>query len=434
MILRLSDSLSRGLVVAAALLVGLWLSFFGVRAAIARHFSEGDSLRQLQAATRLEPNNPDYWYILGRYQQYNLENPDSAAAQESYRKAIALNPVATDAWLDLGTAYELDGRTKDALAAYLAAKKSYPVSAEVSWRYGNFLLRQGDRQKEAYAELYRAIDADPERSAAAFSRAYHTNPDIDQLLKDLLPPKQPVYVGVILDALSEKQLAVAKTVWARLMLLHPHLEQRDVQKFVENLLAAGDFAEARQVWDQGMATQHLPPLLQPKTTVVWDPSFETGVNGGSFSWTYVPIKQGVSVDLDQSEKLSGKQSLRLAFDGKHDPDIDAACILAVVQPATTYHFSGWVKSHALTSDEGVAFRLRPISDTGTQGTDVTTRQILGTNPWTVLEENVTSARDVHRVAICVVRDASENPEARISGTAWVDDVNLLPEPAEHRKP
>lgn len=433
MILRLSDSLSRGLVVAAALLVGLWLSFFGVRAAIARHFSEGDNLKQLQAAVRLEPSNPDYWYLLGRYQQYNLENPDAAAAEEFYKKAIALNPVATDAWLDLGTAYELDGRTDEAVAAYRAAKKSYPVSADVSWRYGNFLLRQGD-QRQAYSELYRAIDADPGRSAAAFSRAYRTNPDINQLLAQLLPPKQSVYVGVILEALDEKQLAVAKTVWARLMLLHPHLEMRDVQPFVEQLLGAGEFAEARQIWDQGTATLNLPELLQPKTTVVWDPSFETDIKGGAFSWHYAPISQGVSVDLDKSEKLSGRQSLRVGFDRKHDPNIEAACILTVVQPSTTYHFSGWVKSKTLTSDEGIAFRLYPISDKGTAGTDVTTRQILGTNPWTVLEERLTSARDVHRVQICVVRDASENPEARISGTAWVDDVNLLPEPAEHRKP
>ena len=41
MILRLSDSLSRGLVVVAALLLGLWLSFFGIRAAIARYGAEG---------------------------------------------------------------------------------------------------------------------------------------------------------------------------------------------------------------------------------------------------------------------------------------------------------------------------------------------------------------------------------------------------------
>jgi hypothetical protein len=38
------------------------------------------------------------------------------------------------------------------------------------------------------------------------------------------------------------------------------------------------------------------------------------------------------------------------------------------------------------------------------------------------------------VKICVVRDSSVNPDARISGTAWIDDVNLLPESTERRKP
>ena len=41
---------------------------------------------------------------------------------------------------------------------------------------------------------------------------------------------------------------------------------------------------------------------------------------------------------------------------------------------------------------------------------------------------------VHRVQICVSRDPSDNPDVRISGTAWVDDVNLVPQPAEHHKP
>ena len=147
MILRLSDSLSRGLLVVAALLVGLWLSFFGIRCAVAHYYSEEDTAQRLESAVRLEPENPAYWYMLGRYQQYNLEQPDSVLAEKSYRKAIALNPDATDAWLDLGTAYELDGKTEEARAAYLQAKKSYPVSADVSWRYGNFLLRQGERTR-----------------------------------------------------------------------------------------------------------------------------------------------------------------------------------------------------------------------------------------------------------------------------------------------
>src|SRR5208337_523361 len=274
--------------------------------------------------------------------------------------------------------------------AYLQAKKSYPVSADASWRYGNFLLREG-QQAQAYAELRRAMEADPKRAAAAFSRAYRSNPNIDELLGQLLPPIQSVYVDVIWEALSAKQLAVAKTVWAQLVTLHPHLQMRDVDHFVSELLQAGEFAEARQVWDQGVSTMNLPPLLQPQSSVVWDPSFETGFNGFSFSWHYP----------------------------------------AIVQPSTTYRFSGWIKTKSITSDEGIGFRLRAVDGTAPV---VNTQQMIGTNPWTLVEQSWTSGANVHRMQICVTRDASENPEVRISGNAWVDDVNLLPQPAEHHKP
>jgi tetratricopeptide (TPR) repeat protein len=432
MILRLSDSLSRGLVVAAALLAGLWLSFFGIRAAIARAYSEGDTAKELESAVRLEPGNADYWYVLGRYQQYNLEDPDAAKAEESYRKAIAFNPVDTDAWLDLGTAYELDGKTEEAREAYQHAKKSYATSADVSWRYGNFLLREGE-QPEAYAELRSAIEADPQRAAAAFSRAYRSNPNIDELLKQLLPQKESVYVDVIWEALSAKQLAVAKIVWAQLVTLHPHLQIRDIDRFVSELLGAGEFTQARQAWDQGVSTMNLPPLYQPKGSVVWDPSFETDINGSTFSWRYPPIAQGVTMDLDKEEKLSGKQSLRLSFDGKHDPNLEAACTLVIVQPLTSYRLSGWVKTKQLTSDQGIGFRLTSADDAGAVPV-LNTRQVLGTNLWTLVDQSWTSSSKSHRVQICVTRDASENSEARISGIAWVDDVNLMPAPPEHRKP
>lgn len=431
MILRLSDSLSRGLVVVAALLVGLWLSFYGIRAAIASNGAEGDTAQQLESAVRLEPRNPAYWYVLGRYHQYNLEQPDSALAEEDYRKAIALNPLATDAWLDLGTAYELEGKSDEAREAYLQAKKSYPTSADVSWRYGNFLLREGE-MPQAYAELRRAIEADPRRGAAAFSRAYRANPNIDEILTQLLPANQTVYVDVIAEAISTKQLAVAKMVWAQLLTLHPHLVMREFDRLVSELLLTGEFVEARRVWDQGTATMNLPPLLQPQGSVVWDPSFESDINGYSFSWHFQPIAQGVSVDLDKTEKLSGNQSLRLSFDGKHNPNLEAAYTRALVQPGTTYRFSGWIKTKEITSDQGIGFRLRSVEDP--RSPIVNTRQVLGTNPWTFFDQTWTAGPNTHRVQISVTRDPSENPDVRISGIAWVDDVNLVPQPAEHRKP
>ncbi len=432
MILRLSDSLSRALIVAVALAVGLVVSFFAVRMAIAAYESQGESAKRLETAARLEPHNFAYWYQLGRYQQYNLEQPDATLAESSYRKAIALNPYDTDAWLDLATAYELDGNVEPARQAYLQAKKSYPVSADVSWRYGNFLLRQGE-QTEAYAELRRAIDADPLRAPAAFSRAYRTNPDIQDLLQRLLPAKQDVYVGVIWEALSASQLAVAKTVWKQLIALHPHLQMRDVNRFADIFLQSREYSEAWQVWDRGTATMNLPPLFQPQTSVVWDPSFETDVKNQSFSWHYSPLSQGVSVGLDQTEKLSGKQSLRLGFDGRHNPDLEIACVLTIVQPSTAYRFSGWLKTKELTGDQGIEFRLRPIQDSGAS-TTLKTQPAIGTNPWTLEEQNLTTGVNVHQVQICVLREASESLDVRIAGTAWIDDVNLLPDAAEHRKP
>lgn len=416
---------------AAALVIALWLSFFAIRAAIARSYFEGNSTKQLERAVRLEPGNPEYWYLLGRYQQYNLEQPDAAQAENSYRRAIELNPVDTEAWLDLGTAYELDGKLAEARQAYLQAQKSYPVSADVAWRYGNFLLRQGD-QEEAYEELRRAIEADPERAAAAYSRAYRTNPNIDELLDKLLPAKQSVYVGVIWDAFSAKQLAVAKTVWGRLMALHPRLEMRDVEEFTHDLLTAGEYTEARQVWEQGTATMNLPPLLQLKSSVVWDPSFESGINGPIFSWRYPTITEGVSIGLDRQEKLSGKQSLRLSFDGKHDPNLETPCTEAIVQPDTKYRFSGWIKTKAITSDQGIGFRIRALDQATPNVVD--TKKVLGTNPWGFVDQTWTSGPDVHRVEVCVTREASDNPDTRISGTAWIDDVNLVQEAAEHHKP
>ena len=429
MILRLSDSLSRRLVLVAALLIGLWLCFFGIRSAIARYGAEGETAQRLELAVRLEPDNPRYWYLLGRYQQYNFEEPNSTLAQKSYRKAIALNPVDTNAWLDLGMAYELEGKTAEAREAYLQAKKSYPTSADVSWQYGNFLLRQGDRPG-AYAELRRAVEADPRRAEAAFSLAYRANPDIDEILEQLLPARQSVYVDVIGLAARTNQLAVGKMVWDQLVKLHPRLGIGDVDSLASGLLLAGEFSEARRVWDEGVATMNLPLLLGPQGTVIWDPSFESGIRDATFAWHFRPIVQGVKIDFDKTETHSGSQSLRLTFDGKHNPDLEAACTNAIVQPNTRYRFSGWIKTNEITTEYGIGFRLHSVEDNAM----VKTRELHGSNPWTLVDQTWTAGPKVHRVQICVTREASDNPEVRISGNAWVDDVNLVPQPAGHRKP
>ena len=84
MILRLSDSLSRAVVVAAALAVAIWLCFFRVRAAPARYGCKRESAKYPETAVRWEPENPDDWHALGRYPLSNLEPLDAAPAEKTH--------------------------------------------------------------------------------------------------------------------------------------------------------------------------------------------------------------------------------------------------------------------------------------------------------------------------------------------------------------
>lgn len=430
MILRLSDSLSRGLLVVAGVVVAVGVSFFGIRMALAARAADGTTAKDFEKAARLEPRNPEYWYRLGQYQQFSLEDADPVGAMDSLHRAIALNPQYTEAWLDLATAYELEGNADATRDAYQHAERSYPVSAEVAWRYGNYLLRRGDLP-HAFEELHRALLADPGRAAAAFSRVYRANPNLDEILAKVLPAQPEVYIAVIAEATSARQLGVALEVWAQLLALQPHLQIRDFAALVNTLLAAGADADARRVWEQGTATLNVPPRLQPRGSVLWDPSFESGISNAPFAWQFQPLAQGVRTSFDTTQKLSGMQSLRISFDGKENPNLDVACTSGIVEPGKHYLFSGWIKTQELTTNQGISFRLRGLGKDDVL--PAVSREVHGTTPWTSIEIPWTAGPKTRWVEVCVRRDPSDNPDVRISGNAWIDDVTLVPQPPEHRQ-
>src|SRR5713226_6385487 len=178
MILRLSSNAQRAVAVTACFAVALILSYFSIRNALAAHYADLQTAKGYERAVHLEPSDPRNWYLLGRYWQYNLDDPDAARAIRSYLLALSLNPESSEAWLDLATAYESEANLVAARDAFLHAKKVYPLSAEVFWRYGNFLLRQGELEP-AFTELRLAVEADPKRAAEAFSRSLRAGSNIE---------------------------------------------------------------------------------------------------------------------------------------------------------------------------------------------------------------------------------------------------------------
>jgi len=424
MVLRLSSAAARLTLVFVALILATTLSYSSIRNALATYYSGLETQAGYERAAQLEPGNPEHWFLLGRYWQYNLEDPDAQRALNAYRTSLSLDPRDASVWLDVATSYESQGDLPAAREAFLQAKRVYPVSAEVSWRYGNFLLRQSELPA-AFAEIRHAVSVDPKRAAEAFSRCWRVDPDIQAILDHALPPTVPVYLDAIRELDADAAIDPALAVWNRLAALHPQLPLAKVIPFTDSLIQAHRIDDAHRVWDQATALADSSPPVDPPGSVLWDGGFETGVFGGGFTWTIPPPTPGVQVSIDSNEKHSGQRSLRLGFDGSRNVDFSDVCHVAQVQPGTSYRFSAWVRPQGLATDQGIRFRLEWLDNTRNAFTETT--DVHGTQPWTLLTLPWTAVAGVRQLRVCVNRHPSDDLVSRIHGTAWIDDVALVPE-------
>jgi len=432
MILRLSTSAERAALAVVALLLTAFLSYFSIRNARAEHLAGLETPDGFSHAVELEPGNARNWFLLGHYWLYNLEDPDVPRAIRAYQTSLALDPRSAETWLDLAAAYESQNDLAAVRESFRNAKQAYPLSAEVAWRYGNFLLRAG-QQEAAFDQIRQAVRADHHRASEAVSRCLRVNPDLSDVVDHVLPPSRDVYLDVMSNLVLDNNLHGALLIWSRLVVLHPKIRMSDVYVLVEALRQTGELNVARQVWDQAAGFAGLAQLNNPPGSLVWDGGFESGISGAGFAWRIPPLTGGVETFFDTSEKHSGKQSLRLTFDGKHNVNFLDVCQYVAVEPSTAYRFSAWVLTRSISTDQGIRFYLSPIPSSAASR-PVSTSDVRGTQPWTEIELPWTSAKDVHELQICLQRNATDSSDNRIQGTAWIDDVALTPETPEPSKP
>jgi tetratricopeptide (TPR) repeat protein len=429
MIVSLSSAAARGALVGVALAVAAYLSYFSVRSARATYYTETQTLQGFERATQIEPGNARNWYLLGRYLQYSFEDADPQRAIGIYKKSLEIDPHATSTWLELAATYESEGDDVAARNAFLNAKKTYPLSAEVSWRYGNFLLRQGELEP-AFAEIRRSVEADPGRATEAFSRCLRVEPDADVILDRVLPPKSEIYIAVMGDLAQDRQIENALKVWARIVTMHPKIALHDAFQIVMELRSAGRASEAHKVWEQAVDLAGLAQLEGPRNSMVWDGGFESDVTGEAYAWRFAKTSRSAQKGFDTQEKYSGKRSLRVSFDGSSDVAFYDVCQTVPAEAGTAYELSAWMKSKDLTTDQGVRIDLRPRIP-GVNG--AITSDVRGTQPWTRFATIWPGAKENEEVQICLRRDASDQEDNKIRGTAWVDDLALTPIPKSGAK-
>ena len=373
-------------------------------------------------AAESEPLNGELWYRLGRYRQLDFQHSDLHSAISYYQRATSINPGSSLYWMNLADSYETVGSTSQAEQAFRKARQLYPISAEAAWRFGNFLLRQG-RLPEAFQQIHDAVVSDPKLTPLAVSRCWQSTQNIDEILKSVLPDEWNANWGATQFFVQAREPAAAMAVWNRITADRASFSVADAFPLLDMLVETGHSEDAQIVWKQALLAARIPAKTDPNGSLVWNGGFEQEPLDGGFDWRVRPI-MGAKMGWDEQIAHSGRRSLRLDFDGSANVDFQNLSQYVPVQPATPYRFSAFFRTSDLTTDSGVRFEVRDVSRPGNPTRF--TPNLVGTQEWAEADAEFVTGKDTRVLQVVLRRLPSEKLANKIRGTAWVDDVGLVP--------
>src|SRR5262245_18857169 len=187
------------------------------------HFAEIPTLASLSRAVRLQPGNAEYRYRLGRY--LSLAELSPAQAEAPLRAAVGLNPHQARYWMALAGAYQLLGDDQHQGTSLERALAAEPTTPEVAWEAANFYIVRGDTSA-ALKNLRVVLANDPYLPPDALRLCWRIQPDVDVLLRDIVPPLTKVNSYFLEYLASANETTAAAKVWDKLVTLNQPIERR----------------------------------------------------------------------------------------------------------------------------------------------------------------------------------------------------------------
>ena len=376
--------------------------------------------QEIGRAIALEPDNAQHHHRLGHMLQNSLLGENLQEGIEHYRRATQLNPRSARYWMDLAVAYEQAGRATEAGQAFENAKASYPMSAEVAWNYGNFLVRR-EELSLGFAEIKHALALDPRLAPLAVSVSWRVTSDPERILAEVLPRGSRFYYAAMQYFVSRQELDPALTAWRGLLDLKEPLELQRVFPLLDRLTQQDRIDDAIEVWQQALQAAGRDQWHPAEHSLVWNGGFEYDLLRGGFGWRQHRIA-GATFDFDTTTYRSGARSLQIRFDGTANMDFQHLVQYVPVRPRNRYRFAGFLRTEGISTDSGIRFRI--FDPKRRAALDILTPGLVGSEPWVLQEAEITTGSETRLLAIALRRLPSRKFDNKLRGTVWVDDVSL----------
>jgi len=308
------------------------------------------------------------------------------------------------------------GDTSNQTWALEHAIEADPTTPDVAWEAANFFLVRGDNEK-ALREFHVVLENEPSLAAPAIQFCWRINPDVDMLLRDVVPARSTAYIAFLSLLMSKQETAATAKVWAAMIAVPDSFEQRYAYNYIQYLLDHKDVDQARLVWQQAAPRFGLSSYLPTRNNLIVNGDFNLDVLNGGFDWQY-QRQSSVTLTLDPSDFHSGHRSLLITFDGPGVNDAGIRQFIAV-QPKTLYEFSAFYKNEAILGAGGPHLT---IQDAFTQAVLYDSDELKEAGFWKSATGEFTTGDDCKLLVLHVRRLPAGSP---IRGKLWVDDFRLI---------
>jgi tetratricopeptide (TPR) repeat protein len=193
------------------------------------------------------------------------------------------------------------------------------------------------------------------------------------------------------------------------------IDQHLSAMYIACLLRNHLYEAAQQEW---AASQQ--PSNYPDRNLVYNGDFERDFTNCPLDWGIQP-SENVEVSRDDSVAHDGRWSLKIDFQGNSNIAYENITQTVVVHPGV-HHLRAWVRTEAITSDEGI--RLEIFDPANPARFEMRTDTVAGSHDWTLIESSFTIPQFTRVIALRVIRTPSSMFSNAINGTTWLDSVSL----------
>jgi tetratricopeptide (TPR) repeat protein len=375
------------------------------------------SKESLLKAIQLNPSNPDPFYRLGLFYQWDIRNIDLKESLNYLRKAIERNPLEQQYYLNFAKVLHRMGEKNASEQALEKAILVFPTAYQGRWVSGNLLLQQGVLEK-ALPHFTYILANYPNQSSLVYDVLFRAINDTDFILKKLVPKdasSMNQYLAYLYE-IGDKESA--KKAWEKMASYGVKNDRGQVLRHIEFLIALGDLNEASRVWKTRLREEGLS--IPSDENLITNGGFETKeILGGGFDWKIINVP-GAEISFDHSMALEGKSSLKIVFNGKENVDFRHVYQFVALKPNSEYVLKAHMKTKVVTTKSGIRLEISGVGPAFYGASE----SLIGDNGWKELMIAFRTPPQSQGGVVRVRREKTDKFDRFISGTVWIDNFSL----------